>query len=214
MAASDVKNTQRDGRRLGRPGHGSDDWPDTVDRESQTAEPLPDYRSVDEGIQNAEREYVGRKNEWGRVLRADGRAMMHDREGDESSVPFYDKAIRKMALDGDITLFHTHITGNSFSLDDLKLASAANLARMITTGKNYAGEVIRHEIIRPAKGWPDESKWKTAYDLQYSRVKKQLYEAYKEGRITWNEYNKRWPHEVILGLEKIFKFRYAFSRLE
>ncbi|MCX7045013.1 MAG: hypothetical protein NTX50_05940 [Candidatus Sumerlaeota bacterium] len=189
-------------------GHGGDEWPDEKDANTVSDESLEKWDSAIAAIEDAEAQYIGMENEWGRVIGIDGQMLMKDREGGKSEVYFTGKEIEQMAQHGAAVMFHNHPSGNSFSLADLKLASNGNLSMMIASGINNAGDKFRYEIIRPAHGWPPSEQWRKSYKKEEDKLKLKFLEDWYYKRIPKDRMETEFDHELIKRLEQKFKFTY------
>ena len=152
-----------------------------------------------------------------------GKVLFHTGDrGDATSVGFTAQEMQ-LAKGGVLTHNHPDLwtdqpasdprrRGLSFSLADIEFASVNELQEIRACSRSYS-----HSLKPPAEGWNKdfyESKLLPTYQKHEDQVYYEYLSKIDSGRMTWEEADASFAHDIITRTSKELKMKYTRSQIK
>jgi len=155
--------------------------------------------------------------EYAIVINPDGSTKEYTGEGEDSEMRFSDEELKSMR---DTDFIHTHPSGSSFSLDDIRIASHTHMNSMQAVGVDYEGRGWLYTMKPGAsRSWPSEGMIFAEHGTQeraiYSRNNAKLSEmTLSEQRAAIPELNHTHAHDIWTQVAASLGMRYSREEIK
>jgi hypothetical protein len=134
--------------------------------------------------------------------------VLFEKKGTKKSVTFDPEEMGKIKNGTNVVLSHNHPGGSSFSKQDIMLSARNNISeiRVITSSELF---VMR----RPAIGWPDAGRLEGLIKGQRGRVMKKMVQLHEAGKISIEDADKNFLHEVTKQTSELIGATYERHKI-
>lgn len=133
-----------------------------------------------------------------------GRALAVVTQGNKGSIDFQESHLPLMK---DATLTHNHPGSASFSVTDLLLCSAGDLAEMRAVGNG-----VTYSVKRPVDGWPARSEINRVKEGYNQQLRAHFVPRISAGEISPEQASEEHAHLLIEKLSNFFGMSYTRTR--